>query len=309
MSNKRVVFLSGGTGTPKLLNGQNEFLKDYNVTVIGNTGDDWSFYGLHVSPDVDAVLYTLANLIDLQKWWGIKNDTFHMVRFLQDYLKEDIWFNLGDFDTSVCLLRTHLLEKGLSLTETTKKIQHKLNIPFTILPMVDQPIKTIVETTDGIFHLQEFWVKNKGQGLVKDVRFEGNLNQTTTAVLESIETADKVIIGPSNPVSSIGPILSINPIKKSLKANREKVVAISPIIGDAPISGPTGKFLSSWNQKISPLAIPRLYGDLFSTFMIDSTDKSLIDELKELGITPLIENIIMKSEIDSTRILTKILKK
>ena len=161
MTSPNVVFLSGGTGTPKLLQGIKSYIDPHNITVIGNTGDDWHHYGLHVSPDIDSIMFTMANIIDKTKWWGIKNDSFNMVKSLQETLKEDIWFNLGDQDAGFCLYRTWLLSEGLTLTEATDKIVKKLNIQCKVLPMANQAIKTIVKTEEENMHLQEYWVRYK----------------------------------------------------------------------------------------------------------------------------------------------------
>jgi LPPG:FO 2-phospho-L-lactate transferase len=308
MSSPKVVFLSGGTGTPKLLQGIKDYINPHNITVIGNTGDDWSFYGLHVSPDVDSVLFTLSNMIDRSKWWGIKNDSFNMVKSLREALKEDIWFNLGDQDTGICLYRTWLMNEGYTLTEATNKIAKKLNIQSKILPMANQTIKTIIETEEQNMHLQEYWVRYKGKPEVINVFFEGDLYNTTAEVQNSIKEADYIILGPSNPISSIGPIIGIHPIKEALRTTKGKKIAVSPIIGENAISGPTSKFLKAWGYKVSPLSIIQLYQDFIDVFILNESDRNLTDSIKELGVTPIFEEIIIRTSDDAKRIMRKILE-
>ena len=291
MPSPNVVFLSGGTGTPKLLQNIDSSIDPHNITVIGNTGDDWKYYGLHVSPDVDSVLFTMANIIDKTKWWGIKNDTFNMVKSLRDTLKEDVWFNLGDQDAGFCMYRTWLLNEGFTLTEATNKLVEKLNIQSKILPMSNQSVKTIVKTKQENLHLQEFWVRYKGKPDVIDIFFEGDLRNTTFEVLKAIKEADYIILGPSNPVSSIGPI-----------------IAIHPIIGENAISGPTPKFLEAWGYKVSPLSIVRLYKDFLDIVVLSDTDKGLNDSIAKFGVAAINEDIIIKSDKDATRIMNRILE-
>ncbi|MFX0086021.1 MAG: 2-phospho-L-lactate transferase [Candidatus Hodarchaeota archaeon] len=307
MGSQNIVFLSGGTGTPKLLQGAKNVIDTRNITVIGNTGDDWNFYGLYVSPDIDSVLFTLSNMINSQKWWGIQSDTFMLTRFLRDRLKEEIWFNLGDYDAGLCLFRSYLLDKGKSLTKATDIIKNRLNIKSTILPMVDQPIQTQIRTAERIMHLQEFWVKYRGTPQVINVFFQGDLQKTTPQVLNAIETAEIIIFGPSNPVSSIGPILAVTPIRKALQEASGKRIAISPIIGDQAISGPTAAFLKAWGKSVSPSAIVELYHDVLDDYIINKTDTKFQNTIKELDVNPIFEDIIINTPEDAERLITRIL--
>ncbi|MFW9856148.1 MAG: 2-phospho-L-lactate transferase [Candidatus Thorarchaeota archaeon] len=303
----RILFLSGGTGTPKLLQGAIRALSLKDVAIIGNTGDDWNFYGLHVSPDVDSVLLTLTDLIDTAKWWGIDGDSFNLIEFLRTRLQEDVWFNLGDFDAGLCLYRTHLLNQGNTLTEATDIIRKRLKIEPQILPMANQHIQTRINTSSGIMHLQEFWVKHRGKLEVQDVFYEGDLTMTTSGVIHAIERADIVIFGPGNPVSSIGPILAIRPLRDALRNTSAHKLAISPIIGEDPVSGPTGTFLNAWNIPTSPMAIITLFGDVLDGIMIHTSDKNLSGRIRQHNITPIIENILIRSVPDAERLMQRIL--
>ncbi|MHA1974071.1 MAG: 2-phospho-L-lactate transferase [Candidatus Hodarchaeales archaeon] len=306
MTNRKIVLLSGGTGTPKLLKQAIKGEIPELVTVIANTGDDWNFYGLHVSPDIDSVLFTLSNIINMDKWWGIRGDSFNMVKFLRDKLKEDIWFNLGDFDTALCLYRSFLLKQGNTLTEAIDVIRKRLDIKTKVLPMANQPIQTKIRTPENIMHLQEFWVKYKGEPEVENVFFDGDLRKTTPEVVKAILEAKLIIIGPSNPVSSIGPILSIIPLRKALEETKAKKISISPVIGDKPISGPTKKFLRAWNRDTTPFSIAEIYKDFIDIYIMDTTDKKYLPELKKLGIEGWTENILFDEENNVKRIIERI---
>jgi LPPG:FO 2-phospho-L-lactate transferase len=308
MINKNVVFLSGGTGTPKLLKNGIKLFNEQKVSIIGNTGDDWNFYGLYVSPDIDSVLLTLSNLIDNTKWWGIYQDSFNLINFLQNKLGEQIWFNLGDQDAALCLLRTFLLNQGKNLTQITEILRNKLSIKPQILPMANQTIQTRIQTPTKIMHLQEFWVKYQGKPEVRNVFFDGDLHKTTHNVLRVIETADVIILGPSNPVSSIGPILAIEPIRKALQTTSAFCVAISPIIGTNPVSGPTGKFLRAWGKKINPMTIAELYQDFLDLYIIHETDKLLIGNFSTYDMIGIAENILIQSPEDVIHLIKRIME-
>ena len=307
MSPPSIVFLSGGTGTPKLLQGVINVIDARNITVIGNTGDDWNFYGLHVSPDIDSILLTLSNLIDTEKWWGIKDDTFNLVSFLKKELKEDVWFNLGDIDAGLCLYRSYLLDQGKSLTEAIETIRKRMNIQSRVLPMADQAIQTKVRTPEQTLHLQEYWVKYKGKGQVTNVFFEGNLQRTTNQVLKAIQNADAIIIGPSNPISSVGPIVALHPLREALQKASGFRIAISPIIGTTAVSGPTSAFLKAWEHEVSPVAIVELYHDILDAFMIHKTDEALLNTIKGMGVTPILEDIYIHTKSDASRLFKRIM--
>ncbi|MHA1228954.1 MAG: 2-phospho-L-lactate transferase [Candidatus Hodarchaeales archaeon] len=302
----KIVFLSGGTGTPKLLNQAIEVFVPEFVTVIANTGDDWNFYGLHVSPDIDSVLFTLSDLIDRVKWWGIREDSFNMVEFLRERLKEDVWFNLGDFDSALCLYRSFLLKQGKTLTEAIDDIRKRLDIKTRVLPMANQTIQTKIRTPEKIMHLQEFWVKYKGEPEVKNVFFDGDLRRTTPEVIKAISEARLIILGPSNPVSSIGPIISIIPLRKALQETKAKKIAISPIIGTKPVSGPTGKFLRAWNKETTPISVAEIYKDFIDIYIMDTADKEFLPELKKFGIEGWIEDILFHDDTNIKGVIERI---
>ncbi|MFQ6126821.1 MAG: 2-phospho-L-lactate transferase [Candidatus Heimdallarchaeota archaeon] len=306
-----LVILSGGSGTPKFLDGLSEVLPAHEICVIVNTADDFYFYGLRVCPDLDSVLYVLAGLLDKTKWWGLDGDTFR-VRDALHALGEDVWFNLGDKDLALSLLRTHLLAHGKTLSEITEIIRKRLDITQLVLPMTNDLVQTFISTPKGRLHFQEWWVKYKGQPTVLEIEFNG-INKATPSerVIGSIKNADAVIIGPSNPVTSIGPILSVPGIRSALEELKTPVLAISPFIGTKPISGPAGTLLSAQNLPVHSNVLIRLYKGFLDALLVDPRDIATVNcNQKEIHIFG--RNPIMRSrqeEIDLARDVLRFLRK
>ncbi|MHA1983037.1 MAG: 2-phospho-L-lactate transferase CofD family protein [Candidatus Hodarchaeales archaeon] len=270
-----IVILSGGTGTPKLLKGFDLIKKelDHKVAVIANTGDDWDFYGLHVSPDVDAVLYLLSGLLDTQKYWGIKNDTLNAVASLK-LLQEEVWFNLGDKDMGMCLYRTHLKSQGKTLTEITEILRKKLQIEFEVFPMSNDPIQTYFNTVEGRFHLEEYFIKHRNKFKINSIDFDGaDVASVPKEVKEVLNQCELLVIGPSNPVSSISPILFPNFRKELERLSCPKIV-VSPIIGKKAVSGPTEQYMISQGFKSTPEGIIEFYKDIADIFIFHISDKN-----------------------------------
>ena len=306
-----ITFLSGGTGTPKLIQGFRGIVHDKDLTVIANTGDDIWIHSLYISPDIDTILYLFSGLLDENKYWGIKNDTFNTLAFLKE-MNIDTWFNLGDRDIGLHLQRTKRIKEGLKLSKITQELCSKLSIEATILPCSDNHIETriITENSEDI-HFQEFWVKHKGKVCIKDVYVKGSEEaEVPSSVLESIENSDLIIIGPSNPITSIGPILSISKIRSCLVKNKEKCIAISPIIGDKPISGPTGKLMSALGKETTPVGVARIYKEMCDTFVVHETDEIAGKKIEEeFGMKVLRANIIFKKTQDAERLASLILER
>jgi len=265
--------------------------------VIANTGDDWNFYGLHVSPDVDAVLLLLSDHLDTDKFWGIKNDTFHLVEFLKK-IGENVWFNLGDMDAGLCLFRTYLMQQGNSLTSVTRTIVKRLGIRHSVLPMCNEPVECRFKTSSGDLHLEEYWIKERGKPVIQSQYLKGIEDTTiTTDVRKAIQAADLIIIGPSNPVSSIGPIISIPGMKELLRQSKAVKTCVSPIIGNKAISGPAAGYMKACGIELSPKGIAENYRDIIDTIIIHQTDgnhKAAIE--KETGIEVKLVNIILDSD-------------
>jgi LPPG:FO 2-phospho-L-lactate transferase len=265
-----MIVISGGTGTPKLIQGLRKLVPDEELTVIVNTAEDITVSGNFVSPDVDTVLYLFSGFLDTSKWWGIENDTFNTNKALQR-----LGFNeklmLGDADRATCIFRSELMRNGASLTAATQKLSSRLGIKASILPMCDEKVNTMVNTPEGRMHFQDFWVGAHGEPEVLDVRISGiEKAKLTKEVLAALKSEDNVIIGPSNPITSIGPILALKGMKDILK--KKKVLAVSPIIGNAPVSGPAGKLMQACGYPVSSKGVAECYGDILDVLVIDEKD-------------------------------------
>lgn len=271
-----MIVLSGGTGTPKLLQGLRKLVQDEEITVIVNTAEDIVISGTFVSPDVDTVLYLFSGSLDVQKWWGIRNDTFHTNKSLKELgMIEKLM--LGDADRATCIFRSQFLRDGKSLTEATLQLSKSLGIKARILPMCDDKVDTMISTREGVMHFQDFWVGKRGVPDVIEVKIKGiKYAKPTKEVLEALDSQDNVIIGPSNPITSIGPILALKGMREILA--RKKVIAVSPIIGDSPVSGPAGKLMAACGFEVSSRGVARCYGDILDFIVIDERDTALEED-------------------------------
>ncbi len=290
-----ITALAGGVGAARFLQGLVRLTPEEELAVIVNTGDDLKLYGLHISPDLDIVMYTLAGIVDEEKGWGIKGDTFHCLKMLQEYGYET-WFKLGDRDLATHIYRTYLLESGLGLSQATNRLCQALGLRAKILPMTDDEFETIVVTDKGKMHFQEYLVKRGAQDKVINVEFKGVKDaQPAPGVLDSILSSDAIIVAPSNPIVSIGTILSVGGIRDALKETKARVIAISPIVGGAPIKGPADKLMQSLGLEVSAYSVAALYKDFLDTFIIDLIDKAQKPRIKALGVNASVTNTIMKS--------------
>ncbi|MHC1567364.1 MAG: 2-phospho-L-lactate transferase [Candidatus Syntropharchaeia archaeon] len=273
-----MIVLSGGTGTPKLLRGLKEILPEEEITVIVNTAEDTWVSGNFVCPDIDTVLYTFSGMIDDEKWWGIREDTFE-THFALKSLGHDEGMMIGDRDRATHIFRSELLRKGMSLTDVTKKLSNALGIEAEILPMSEDRVKTIVHTEEGEMEFQEFWVLRKGEPEVYDITFDGiERAKPSKEVLNAFEREDSVVIGPSNPITSIGPIISLCGMKEMLK--EKFVVGISPIVGGKPVSGPAAKFMKAKGYEVSSYGIFRCYEDFLDLLIIDEKDDFQVEGIE-----------------------------
>lgn len=288
----RITALAGGTGAAKFLRGLTAVIPPEQLTVVGNTGDDTLIWGLHVSPDLDTVTYALAGVLDQARGWGVNDDSFRCLGAMAA-LGRETWFNLGDRDLATHLFRTERLREGESLTRVTDAIRRSLGVRSRILPVSDSPVRTRVLTPGGWLGFQEFFVRDKAQLEVLDVAYEGaDEASPTPAVLEAIAAA-AVIVCPSNPITSIGPILAIPGIAEALAAAPGRVLAISPIVGGAPVSGPAGKLMAAKGLPVSALGVAQLYGAWLDALVLDRQDEGLVPDLATLGIRAVIAETIM----------------
>jgi LPPG:FO 2-phospho-L-lactate transferase len=265
-----MILLSGGTGTPKLLAGIRKIIPEEEITVIVNTAEDMHVSGNLVCPDIDTVLYLFADSIDTTKWWGIRDDTFATQEALRRVGHHEI-MRIGDQDRATHILRSELLREGRTLTEATCELARLFGISATILPMTDYEVATQIATPDGGVHFQEYWITQGGEPDVFSVQIRGIEEAAPSdAVLSAFENDDSVIIGPSNPITSIGPILRLQGMREILR--EKQVVAISPIIGSAPVSGPAGRLMRACGYDVSSAGVLECYRDLPDVFVIDSKD-------------------------------------
>ena len=289
-----IVVLAGGVGAARFLQGLVQVVPQERLTAIVNTGDDRDFYGLHVSPDLDIVMYTLAGIVDESHGWGIRNDTYNTMQQLTRYGNED-WFLLGDRDLATHIHRTNLLRLGKTLSQVTDNLRSQLGLQMRILPMSDAPIATHVATPVGLLHFQEYMVKRRCADEVLDVTFVGASEACPApGVLDAIKDAEAILIAPSNPIVSIGSILAVPGIHDALHEASGMVVAISPIVGGAPIKGPADKLMQGLHMDVSAVGVARCYRDFLDVMVIDEQDTHLLSEIEDLGIPAIATNTIMR---------------
>jgi len=277
-----ITILAGGSGSVKLVRGFASHRTDINV--ITNVGDNYWLYGMYICPDIDTITYGLADLLDHDKGWGIKKDTFGFLRQMEIF-GEETWFRIGDRDTATHLTRTNMLKNGKSLSDITKWMCEKFAIEIKLIPVTDNAIETRIITNKGEMHLQEFWVKHRGLDSVEGIEYKGaDKARPNPDAVNAIHDSSLVIIAPGNPLTSIGPILAIKGIRKELAKKKNKVVAISPIIGNSSISGPAGKYMEAAGMEVSALGIAKMYAHVCSNLVIDTKDRMQTKEIEALNI-------------------------
>ncbi|HYB97703.1 MAG TPA: 2-phospho-L-lactate transferase [Candidatus Limnocylindrales bacterium] len=268
-----ITLIAGGVGAARLLRGLARVVPHERLTVVVNTGDDDTFYGLHVSPDIDTIIYTMAGLAPIDRGWGIENDTSR-VREALERLAGPGWFALGDRDMATHIYRTWRLSAGATLSEVTREIATAHGVGLRVLPMSDQPVRTIIDSDRGELAFQEYLVRLRGRPRVQAVRYRGARSAKPAAgVLRAIERSTRIIIAPSNPFVSVGPILSVPGIRRALAAARERVVAVSPLIGGRAVKGPLAAMLRSLGHKAEVTAIAELYRGLASRLVVAPGDR------------------------------------
>ena len=303
-----ITVLAGGVGAARFLQGLVKIIPEEEITVIVNTGDDIQLHGLHISPDLDIVTYTLTGIVDEEKGWGINQDTFHCLEMLKRYGHET-WFNLGDKDFATHIYRTYLLKQGLSLSEITNRISQALGLRLQIIPMTNDKFETRIVTDEGILHFQEYLVKRHAKGNVINVLFEGSEEaKPALGVIDSILNASLIIVSPSNPIVSIGTILSVNSVRDALRKTKAKVVAITPIVGGAPIKGPADKLMKGLGLEVSAYSVARLYQDFLDFFILDYADRNEKERIEQIGLQVIVANTIMKTQEDKVELAKTVSK-
>jgi len=281
---EKIAALAGGVGASKLLLGLYDTMDPRDLTVIVNTGDDITLHGLKISPDLDIVTYTLAGIVDEAKGWGYREETFNALKRLASFGRAS-WFNLGDQDLATHIHRTAMLADDKSLSEAAEAIRVAVGVKARILPMSDQPVPTMIATDEGELHFQEYLVKRRAEPVVRGIRFDAaDTAGPANGVLEAIRDADRILVCPSNPLISIGPILGVRGIREALRARKKRVVAVCPIVGGKSLKGPSDKMLAELGYEPSALGVARLYADFTGTFVIDPADKAQTASIRELGL-------------------------
>jgi len=302
-----ICVLSGGTGGAKFVDGLRQVIPAEEITLIVNTGDDLLWWGLYVSPDIDSITYVLSGLLSRERGWGVKGDTFLCLQAMGQ-LGEPTWFHTGDRDLAVHLLRSRLLAEGKTLSEATAAINEKLGVKARILPMSDSRVETRVDTPSGELSFEEYFVQRWYQDPVNSVRFAGASDaEPAPGVIEAIVSADAVLIAPSNPITSIGPILAVPGIRDALMRARGKVAAVSPIVGSAPVAGPAGILMAAQGLPCSIAGIAKAYEDFLDLLVCDTRDSRAADALRGNGLRVQCAQTIMRSAEDKASLARTVL--
>lgn len=290
----KVTAIAGGVGASKFLAGLCRVMAPEEVTIIVNTGDDVEMFGLYIAPDLDIVTYTLAEVVNPSTGWGIADDTFHCLDRLLRYTGEERWFNLGDKDLATHIFRTARMRAGSRLSEVAELLRTRLGVRSRILPMTDTHVPTTIVTEEGELHFQEYLVRRRAQPRVRGIRFE-NMGSAAPApgVREAILEADAILVCPSNPLISIGPVLAVPGVRDLLKETPAVIAAISPVVGGASLKGPTDKMLAELGMEVSAAQVARLYADFLDVYVLDSMDATAGPEIEALGLRALITNTVM----------------
>jgi LPPG:FO 2-phospho-L-lactate transferase len=298
--------LAGGTGSIKLIRGLASQTKD--LTVISNVGDNIWLHNLYICPDIDTVVYGLADLLDKGQGWGVKNDSFAFLRQME-MLGQRMWFKIGDRDLATHLLRTNMLKNGKNLTEVTDWISSRYDIEEKVLPATDNPMETKIVTDKGEMHIQEYWVKYSAQPDVLNIVYSGaDKSLVNPKAIDALRISEIIVIAPGNPITSIAPILSIKGIRKELIEQKNKIIAVSPMIGNEAISGPAAKYMGAMDLENSPSGVARYYSDFLEKFVISVSDHHLSSEINRLGVKPYETDIIMRNDDEEARLASYLLK-
>ena len=303
----RLVVLAGGVGAARFLAGLVAVAPHAELTVIGNTGDDCKVHGLHVSPDLDTVSYSLAGLGDWERGWGLRGETFGAAEQFRR-LGDETWFQLGDRDLATHIWRTEQLRRGRTLSQVTSRLAEQLQLGFSLLPMTDQPVETRVLTADGRdLHIQEYLVRDACRPVIRKIEYRGiERSQPAPGVREAIRGADLVVIAPSNPVISIGPILAVPGLRAELVA-APQVIAVSPIVAGAAVKGPAVPMLESLGVDPSALGIAAIYADLISDLVMDRQDAELAAAVAAQGIRPHLTETLMVDQAAREQLASAVL--
>ena len=306
-SSPAVLALAGGVGGAKLALGLARCLPPDDLVICVNTGDDDTFHGLHVSPDLDTIMYTLSGLSNQETGWGVAGDTFTALEMLRKF-GVDTWFNLGDQDLATHIRRTQLLSEGKTLSEVTTELNQSLGVAHHVVPMSDDPVKTVLSTDEGELPMQRYFVGRRAEPKVSGVRYDGADTAVVSPGFEkAIAGAGMLVLCPSNPYLSLGPILALPGVRQRLRAFPGKKICVSPIVGGDAVKGPAGKIMAELGKQVSCVEIAREYRDICDVLVMDLQDQALVSEVEEIGIIPLVTSTIMETEEDKIALAKEIL--
>jgi LPPG:FO 2-phospho-L-lactate transferase len=298
-----ITALAGGVGASKFLDGLSRVAAPEEISIIVNTGDDIEMFGLYIAPDLDIVTYTLAGAVNPETGWGLSGDTFNCLEQLLGYTQTERWFNLGDRDLAAHIFRAQQLRQGRSLSEIAERLRTALGVKSRILPMTDTHTPTTIITAEGEMHFQEYLVKRRAQPKVTGIRFEYiESAKPAPGIAEAVLRSDAIIICPSNPLISIGPILAVPGIRGLLERAEAPVVAISPVVGGASLKGPTDKMLADLGMEVSATQVARLYSDFADVFILDVQDEAAKPEIESLGMKVLVTDTVMSGLEEKIRL-------
>jgi LPPG:FO 2-phospho-L-lactate transferase len=305
----RAVVLAGGVGGSKLALGLSRVMEPRDLTIIANTGDDIVMHGLHVSPDPDIMMYTLAGLVNPETGWGFRDETFRVAEGLARYGRP-VWFNLGDRDLATHIHRSAMMKDGASLSQALESIRSALGVAPRILPMTDAYVPTMLQTDEGRMHLQDYFVRRRCEPNLQGIEFENVENAPPApGVIEAIRGAGAVLIAPSNPLISIGPILAVPGIREALRQARARVMGVSPIVGGKSLKGPSDKMMAQLGHDVSALGVARLYRDICASFVIDEADSGQADAVSALGMNVVVSPTVMRTQEDKETLAHAILSR
>ncbi|MGH7902479.1 MAG: 2-phospho-L-lactate transferase [Thermodesulfobacteriota bacterium] len=305
-----ITALGGGVGAAKFLKGLSSVIKNESLNIIVNTGDDITISGLRISPDIDIIIYWLSNNVDRSKGWGINGDTFNCLKSIRRFGLET-WFNLGDKDLATHIYRNYLRQIGFKSSKITDKLVEYFGIRgIKILPMTNEDVETWIVTDEGEMHFQEYLIKKKMSPRVRDVKIKGiEKARPAPGVVESIKESRLIILCPSNPIISIGPILNVSRIRDALKRTKAKVIAISPIVGGRPLKGPADRLMRGLGLEVSSSQVAKLYRDFLDYIVIDKRDAHEADVIRSIGIKPVVTNIVISNDDKAERLAERVLER
>ncbi|MBI4308076.1 MAG: 2-phospho-L-lactate transferase [Chloroflexi bacterium] len=302
-----LVALAGGVGAARFLRGLLKRISPDELVVVVNTGDDAPFHGLHVSPDIDTIIYTLAGVVDDAKGYALRRDTFHVLKTLRRFGHET-WFALGDRDFATHVHRTMLLRRGHTLSEVTLSLCRAWGLRTRVLPMTDSPVETRVVTEQGDMHLQEYLAREHAQGAIQRVYVRGlERAEPAPGVIEALLAASGVVLCPSNPVISIGPILGVPGVRDALRMADALVVGVSPLVAGAAVKGPAVPMLAAQGVEPSACGVAALYRDFLDGFVIDQQDAALRERIEALGVRVAVTDTLMRTPEDAARVADAVL--